>query len=462
MVFSSLSFLFLFLPAVLLVYFIVPRQGKNTVLFLFSLLFYAWGEPIYVLLMIFSTVLDYTCGRLVDKFRGTSKRKIGLIISVVVNLGLLCFFKYSDFLIGTINEIFGCGIPLLNLPLPIGISFYTFQTMSYTIDVYRNEAKVQKNIISFGAYVALFPQLIAGPIVRYRDIAEQLDSRTHSTDNFGEGVKRFVIEAHETLPAKQAKKNIAALKALSDSLAAQRITMKVMLVPTASEILSDKLPAFAPNADQHSVIEYAKRQGLDVVDVTEALSEHKDEYIYYKTDHHWTSLGAYYAYAEWVRSKVETPAPLSEWTKRELCNDFRGTTFSKVNYPFAPYDTIDAYFKQESHTVDYNGGDYITDSIYEEKFLDGSDKYAVFFNSNQSTTKISGNGEGKLLIIKDSYANTFGQFVVDDYAETHLIDMRFFKGNVSSCIAENGISEALVLYNIPNFCEDTAAARCAG
>jgi len=192
MVFSSLSFLFLFLPAVLLVYFAVPRQGKNTVLFLFSLLFYAWGEPVYVLLMIFSTVLDYTCGRLVDKFRGTNKQKIGLIISVVVNLGLLCFFKYSDFLIGTINGIFGCGIPLLNLPLPIGISFYTFQTMSYTIDVYRGEAKVQKNIISFGAYVALFPQLIAGPIVRYRDIAEQLDSRTHSTDNFGEGVKRFV------------------------------------------------------------------------------------------------------------------------------------------------------------------------------------------------------------------------------------------------------------------------------
>lgn len=192
MVFSSLSFLFLFLPAVLLIYFAVPRQGKNTVLFLFSLLFYAWGEPIYVLLMIFSTVLDYTCGRLVEKFRGTNKQKIGLIISVVVNLGLLCFFKYSDFLIGTINGIFGCGIPLLNLPLPIGISFYTFQTMSYTIDVYRSEAKVQKNIISFGAYVALFPQLIAGPIVRYRDIAEQLDGRTHSTDNFGEGVKRFV------------------------------------------------------------------------------------------------------------------------------------------------------------------------------------------------------------------------------------------------------------------------------
>lgn len=236
--------------------------------------------------------------------------------------------------------------------------------------------------------------------------------------------------------------------------------MKVMLVPTASEVLSDKLPAFAPNAEQHSVIEYAKKQGLDVVDVTEALSEHEDEYIYYKTDHHWTSLGAYYAYAEWVRSKGGTPEPLSDWTKRVLCEDFRGTTYSKVNYPFAPYDTIDAYYRQENHAVDYNNGDYVTDSIYEEKFLDGSDKYAVFFNSNQSTTKITGNGDGKLLILKDSYANTFGQFVVDDYAETHLIDMRFFKGKVSEYIAQNGITEVLVLYNIPNFCEDTGAAKC--
>lgn len=192
MVFSSLTFLTLFLPAALLVYFTVPRQGKNLVLFMFSLLFYAWGEPIYVLLMIFSTVLDYTCGRLVERYRGTKNQKIGLIVSIIVNLGLLCFFKYTDFFIGAINGIFGCEIPALNLPLPIGISFYTFQTMSYTIDVYRGEAKVQKNIISFGAYVALFPQLIAGPIVRYRDIAEQLESRVHSFDNFGEGAKRFV------------------------------------------------------------------------------------------------------------------------------------------------------------------------------------------------------------------------------------------------------------------------------
>ena len=192
MVFSSLTFLLWFLPCVLLVYFIVPKKAKNAVLFAFSLLFYAWGEPVYVGLMIFSTVLDYCCGRAVEKYRGTPKAKIGLFVSVIVNLSLLCLFKYTDFFIGTINGIFGSSLPLLNLPLPIGISFYTFQTMSYTIDVYRGDAKAQKNILSFGAYVSLFPQLIAGPIVRYQTIADQIDERTHSFDKFGEGVKRFV------------------------------------------------------------------------------------------------------------------------------------------------------------------------------------------------------------------------------------------------------------------------------
>ncbi len=191
MVFSGLTFLLLFLPCVLIVYFVVPQKAKNAVLFVFSLLFYAWGEPIYVGLMIFSTVLDYCCGLAVEKYRGTPKAKIGLLVSVIVNLSLLCLFKYTDFFIGTLNGIFGCSIPLLNLPLPIGISFYTFQTMSYTIDVYRGDAKVQKNIISFGAYVSLFPQLIAGPIVRYQTVADQMDVRTHSFDMFSDGVKRF-------------------------------------------------------------------------------------------------------------------------------------------------------------------------------------------------------------------------------------------------------------------------------
>lgn len=192
MVFSSLTFLLVFLPVTLVLYYAALERFKNFVLFLCSLWFYAWGEPVYVGLMLFSTVLDFHCGRYVEKHRGTAKAKCGLLISLIVNLGLLCVFKYSGFFIGIINECFGCSFSQSELSLPIGISFYTFQTMSYTIDVYRNDIKAQKNIISFGTYVTLFPQLIAGPIVRYKTITEQIDNRRHSFDSFGEGVKRFV------------------------------------------------------------------------------------------------------------------------------------------------------------------------------------------------------------------------------------------------------------------------------
>lgn len=190
MVFSSTVFLFGFLPLFLLIYYIKPN---NITLLLFSLLFYSWGEPVYVCMMIFSTILDYTCGRLVEKYRGTLKAKIFLIISVFTNLGLLVVFKYSGFVVETINNVFNTSVSIGALPLPIGISFYTFQTMSYTIDVYRGDVKAQKNIITFGAFVSLFPQLIAGPIVRYKTIAEQLESRRISIDNICDGVERFII-----------------------------------------------------------------------------------------------------------------------------------------------------------------------------------------------------------------------------------------------------------------------------
>ncbi len=196
MVFSSLLFLFRFLPIVLILYFIAPRKLKNAVLFFSSLVFYAWGEPVYVVLMLFSTVVDYTHGRLVDTFRNKGqdgRAKLVVASSMIINLALLGFFKYSDFLIGSINSVLGTEIPLLNLALPIGISFYTFQTMSYTVDVYRREAKVQKNIISFGAYVALFPQLIAGPIVRFQTIAEELQERKETVSDFSEGINRFMM-----------------------------------------------------------------------------------------------------------------------------------------------------------------------------------------------------------------------------------------------------------------------------
>lgn len=195
MVFSSLLFLFRYLPLVLAIYFIVPRKLRNTVIFIASLIFYAWGEPVYVVIMLFSTLVDYTHGMLVHRFkeRGDLKKARMLVASsMIINLALLGFFKYSDFIIGNINAITGSSIPLLNLALPIGISFYTFQTMSYTVDIYRGEAKVQKSIISFGAYVALFPQLIAGPIVQYKTIAEQLDERRENKDQFAYGIMRFM------------------------------------------------------------------------------------------------------------------------------------------------------------------------------------------------------------------------------------------------------------------------------
>ena len=192
MVFSSLTFLQCFLPLCLLAYFIAPKRWRNGVLFAFSLAFYAWGEPVYVVLMLFSIALDYTCGRMVERYRGQRGAKIALLASLAGNLGLLGVFKYSGFLIGTVNALCAAALPQPNLPLPIGISFYTFQTMSYTIDVYRGETKAQKNIINFGAYVTLFPQLIAGPIVRYRSVATELEARTCSADLFAEGARRFV------------------------------------------------------------------------------------------------------------------------------------------------------------------------------------------------------------------------------------------------------------------------------
>ncbi len=196
MVFSSLLFLFRFLPVVLAIYYIAPKKFRNPVLFASSLFFYAWGEPVYVILILFSSVLDYVCGRLIEycRTRGYNRRKLAcLLLSVTVNLGLLGFFKYAGFFLRILHRLTGMAVLELSVALPIGISFYTFQTMSYTIDVYRDKTPVQKNFIDFGTYVSLFPQLIAGPIVRYRDIATQLRTRMESLEHFSAGITRFIL-----------------------------------------------------------------------------------------------------------------------------------------------------------------------------------------------------------------------------------------------------------------------------
>ena len=193
MVFSSIPFLFFFFPIFLLLYYISPFKIKNLILLIFSLIFYAWGEPVYIVLMIFSSVVDYTNGRLIEKYRDNKVlKRTFMICSVVINLALLGFFKYSDFLIENINNLFNLSIPLLELGLPIGISFYTFQTMSYSIDVYRGDVKAEHNFLNFMTYVSMFPQLIAGPIVRYQTVSEELSKREITFSKFTSGFVRFL------------------------------------------------------------------------------------------------------------------------------------------------------------------------------------------------------------------------------------------------------------------------------
>ena len=193
MLFSSISFLYYFLPIVLILYFIAPGNMKNLILMISSLVFYAWGEPEYVVIMIVSIIVGYITGRLIETFY--TKKYVALFLAggVLSHLGILIYFKYVDFFIGNVNAITGSTIPLLRLTLPIGISFYTFQILSYEIDVYRGKVRAQKNILKLAVYVTMFPQLIAGPIVRYSDIEGQLDERSQSFENFGVGMSRFVI-----------------------------------------------------------------------------------------------------------------------------------------------------------------------------------------------------------------------------------------------------------------------------
>ena len=192
MLFSSLSFLYYFLPCVLIIYFLAPKKLKNSVLLLSSLFFYAWGEPKYVLLMLLAILCGYLFALLIERYRGRRLSRLFLILSVSLSAAILGFFKYADFFIQNFNAVTGLSLPLLRIALPIGISFYTFQLISYTVDVYRG-VPAQRSFIDLAAYISLFPQLIAGPIVRYSQIAEQLSSRRHSLDKAALGIRRFIL-----------------------------------------------------------------------------------------------------------------------------------------------------------------------------------------------------------------------------------------------------------------------------
>lgn len=193
MLFSSIPFLFYFLPAVLMLYAVAPKKLKNTVILLSSLFFYAWGEPKYVILMVISITVGYILGLLIEKFKGKTLSKIFLAISVIFSIGALGYFKYADFFISNFNSVTGLSVHLLRIALPIGISFYTFQLLSYTIDVYRGDTSAQKKPITLAAYISLFPQLIAGPIVRYSDVAAQLENRKHTFEKTAAGITRFIL-----------------------------------------------------------------------------------------------------------------------------------------------------------------------------------------------------------------------------------------------------------------------------
>ena len=193
MVFSSIPFLYYFLPCALILYFVTPKKLKNTALLIASLVFYGWGEPKYLLLMVASIIVGYVAGLLIEAFSQNKVRKAVFVISTIIITGFLAVFKYADFFLESFEGVTGLPVGLLNLALPVGISFYTFQILSYTIDVYRGQVPAQRNFINLASYIALFPQLIAGPIVRYSDIAKQLNERVHSFENFMLGSSRFVM-----------------------------------------------------------------------------------------------------------------------------------------------------------------------------------------------------------------------------------------------------------------------------
>lgn len=266
------------------------------------------------------------------------------------------------------------------------------------------------------------------------------------------GKDKYLMDKFTSYSKKQLTANAAALAKLQKVLAEEGISVDTILVPVAAQVLTDKLPDYAPVADYAAILQVLTDTGVDTTDVFSALAAHGSENIYYRTDHHWTSLGAYYTYCAW--RGVEPNA--DEWTQEVLCTNFRGTTWNKVPLPTVPAEEITAWYKHEYHNVSYNGGEYKTNSIYERKYLSGSDQYAVFLNSNQARTIISGSGRsGKLLLIKDSYGNTFSQFPAEDYAEVHVLDLRFFKGDVAEYAKENGITDTLVLYGAQNFVKDT-------
>jgi len=269
----------------------------------------------------------------------------------------------------------------------------------------------------------------------------------------------YLIEMFDTVNMSRYEQNLEHVASFAQQ-AGERMGIPVhtVLAPTAALALADNLPRFAPEVDQRELLNLAEEQLPGFVDVNGTLAAHSDEYIYYKTDHHWTTLGAFYAYNHWRKARGLSPRPLEDFTQEILSDSFYGTNYTKASLYTAKPDTITAFQAkdQEALQVDYNMGETVTDTLYAGEFLEQKDKYSVFLNANQPITHITtGNRNGKkLMVIKDSYANSFIQMAVADYEELYIVDLRYYKTSVLDFMEEQGVTEALVLYNLKGFAAD--------
>lgn len=273
-------------------------------------------------------------------------------------------------------------------------------------------------------------------------------------------IERFdQLERDEQTGQTRYEQNLNFIKTFAESMKANaNIEVRTMLVPTAGYVLSDKLPPFAPELSQDDLIEQAKQVVPNFVDLRAVLKAHKDEPIFYRTDHHWTSLGVCYAYQAWCQT-VGLPANGPSWYRTETLSDqFFGTTYSKASLYTVEPDTITAYHapQEPNISVDYNQGRKVTDTLYERSHLDTKDKYSVFLDGNQPIIKITSENKNgrKLLLIKDSYANSFAPFAVHDYEEVTLIDLRHYRSSLAKLVEESGVNEILILYNLNGFSSD--------
>lgn len=268
----------------------------------------------------------------------------------------------------------------------------------------------------------------------------------------------YLIEAFDELNREQYEKNLGYAAALGKALAGRDIPLHCMLVPTASHVLREKLPAFAPETNQAQMLTEAESILPNLTDVTEALYSHREESIYYRTDHHWTSLGAFYAYEAWCDQTGRDTPVITDYDREILSGDFYGTTWSKASLYSIPPDSIETFRPKGRPALEVTFENETADSIYRPSYLEQKDQYSVFLGQNQPVIKIktdAGNNR-RLLLIKDSYANSFVQFLLTDYAEIHILDPRFYRSSYTAYAEEQGITDALLLFNLKGFSEETS------